>query len=192
MKLTHFFLTLFLTSLISLGFAQEKPTIRERLKISDKKEKKPLIEMSVRQYGPYFGLQWGKYSTLEIGGEMQWKNIQIKTTKTHGATVGADFNIYEGVLGLSAGYYHKPRRFSLTYGGQLHYRTDFNNDRVGIAPVFGYKFMMLHAQVGYAFLSRNEDFQNTNNLFVSIRLSIMSKKEREVSTRWSKKNKDKK
>ena len=44
----------------------------------DMKKKDPLLEVGLRQSGPYFGIQQGKYTLAEIGGEMQWRKIRLK------------------------------------------------------------------------------------------------------------------
>jgi hypothetical protein len=167
--------------------AQEE-SWRDKFKLN-KNEKKPLIETKVRQSGPYAGLQLGKYNALEVGGEMQWKRATLKEFNLHSITLGADYNIFEHGLGFSAGYYHKSKRVAFTYGGQLLYRSNFDESRFGVAPVIGYKILMLHAQLGFSILTPSETFKNTNTIFISVRSTHFNNRKRETKTRWSKDNK---
>lgn len=181
---------IFLIILLFLGnmlHAQEE-TWRDKLKLK-KDEKKPLIETKVRQSGPYVGLQLGKYNALEVGGEMQWKKATIKTFSLHAVTLGVDYNLFEHGLGFSAGYFHKSKRVAFTYGGQLLYRSNFNEGRMGVAPVIGYKIWMLHAQLGYSILTPSETFKNTNTIFISVRYTHFNQRKRKTTTRWSKEKK---
>jgi hypothetical protein len=117
---------------------------------------------------------------------MQWKKSTLKTFSLHAATVGVDYNLFEHGLGFSAGYYHKAKRVAFTYGAQLLYRSNFDEGRFGIAPVVGYKILMLHAQLGYSFLTPSDTFTNTNTIFISVRYTHFNQRKRETKTRWSK------
>ena len=150
------------------------------------KKKKPLIDISVRKSGPYFGLQQGKYTVPELGAEMIWKQIRLKKPITQAVHFGFNYNIRHEVFGTDLGCWIRPHRFGLTYGGNLVYRTDFNLHKFGIAPVIGYKFWFAHAQVGYHFLPRPNDFQ-TNTLFVSIRLGIINDRDIDIKIRKKRK-----
>lgn len=178
---------IFLIVLLCLGTsldAQEE-NWRDKLKLK-KSEKKPLIETKVRQTGPYVGIQLGKYNAFEVGGEIQWKRATLKTFTLHAVTLGVDYNLFENGLGFSAGYFHKSKRAAFTFGGQLLYRSNFNEGRMGFAPVIGYKIAMLHAQLGYGILTPSETFKNTNTLFISVRYTHFNQRKRETTTRWSK------
>jgi len=113
----------------------------------------PLMDIKVRKSGPYVGIQRGKYTILELGAEMQWKQL---------------------------GYWIKPSRLGLTYGGNLVMRTDFNENRVGFAPVVGYKLVGFHLQTGYHFLSRSAYFTETNGFFISLRFVLINNRDIDV------------
>jgi len=157
----------------------------------DKKKKDPLLELALRQSGPYFGLQQGRYTVAEIGGETQWRKIRLKKPTTHAVHAGIDYNLFENVLGFSAGYYYKGGRTKFTYGGSLVYRSDFTDNRFGISPAVGYKLFGFHAQVGYALLTPHATFTNTNSLFISLRFVLINERDMELNSRLKKKKKKK-
>lgn len=152
--------------------------------------KKKGLDVTVIKTGPYFGLQRGKYTILELGVERQWKNIKLKTAKTQALHMGFNYNFKYNVLGYDIGYWNKPSRIGLTYGGNLVMRTDFDETRIGIAPVLGYKLYGFHLQTGYHFLTPATDFIETNRFFVSLRFVWIN--DREVDFDRNKKNKKKK
>lgn len=133
-----------------------------------------LFDVKVRKYGPYIGLQRGKYTVVEFGGEFQWKKVKIKKPITHAVHTGFNYNFKYNVLGYDAGYWIRPSRIGLTYGANLVFRTDFDASSVGLAPVIGYKFWLLHLQTGYHFLSRPANDFETNKFFVSLRIGIIN------------------
>lgn len=137
--------------------------------------RKPLLDarLNVTKTGPYFGLQQGKYTVLEIGAERQWKVIRLSNAKTHAAHMGFNYNFKYNVLGYDVGYWWKPHRIGLTYGGNLFLRTNFDNTKVGFAPVIGFKMWLLHLQTGYHFMPRPKDFE-TNTFFISLRIGIIN------------------
>lgn len=134
---------------------------------------KPLLKVNVKKTGPYFGLQQGKYLVPEFGVERQWKRIKFSNSITHAAHMGFNYNFKYKVLGYDAGYWVKPHRFGLTYGANLFFRTDFDRGKIGIAPVLGFKFWLLHLQTGYHFMPNRNDFE-TNTFFISLRIGIIN------------------
>lgn len=146
--------------------------------------KKPLIDIRVKKTGPYFGLQQGKYLIPEFGAERQWKRVKLKSPVTHAVHMGFNYNFKHKVLGYDVGYWIKTHRVGLTYGANLFYRTNFESDRIGIAPVIGYKFWLLHLQTGWHLMARPKSFE-TNTVFISLRLGIIN--ERDVD--WKRKKK---
>lgn len=140
----------------------------------------PLMDIKVRKSGPYFGIQRGKYTILELGGEMQWKQVKLKSPVTHAVHTGFNYNFKYNVLGYDLGYWVKPSRLGLTYGGNLVLRTDFDENRLGFAPVLGYKLFGFHLQTGYHFLSRSYTFTETNGFFVSLRFVLINNRDVDV------------
>jgi hypothetical protein len=151
---------------------------------------KKLIDVSIKKTGPYVGFQRGQYNVIEFGVERQWKQLSIKTAVTHAGHMGFNYNFKRNVLGYDIGYWAKPHRFGLTYGGNLVFRTNFNESRIGIAPVIGFKFWLLHLQTGYHFLPNLPETLETNKFFISLRLGIVN--DRDVDVNGKKKRKKKK
>lgn len=151
--------------------------------------KERLFEISVRKSGPFLGVQRGKYTVMELGGETVWKQIRLKKPLTQAIHANFNYNFKHNVMGFDAGYWVRPHRFGLTYGGSLVHRTDFTHHKFGFAPAIGYKILMLHLRVGYVFIPRPLDFE-TNTLFISLRLGIIN--DRDVDFVWNGFNKKKK
>jgi hypothetical protein len=148
-----------------------------------------ILDISVKKYGPYLGIQRGKYTVLELGGEMIWKEIRFKKPTAQAVNAGFNYNFRYNVLGFDAGYWIRPHRFGLTYGAVVVHRTDFTYNKLGIAPVIGYKIWMLHLRVGYYVLPNPSQFE-TNTLFISLRAGIIS--DRDVDIEWNGFRRDKK
>lgn len=146
-------------------------------------KKKPLVK--VFKSGPYLGLQRGKYTNLEIGYEFQRKAVKLVKPTTHALNTGFDYNLTENVLGFSLGYWQKRGRLNLTYGANFVYKSNFEQSRIGIAPTLGYKISIAHLQVGANLLTRNDDFSNTNTLFVSLRVVLINNR----NYKWRKRKK---
>lgn len=138
------------------------------------------LDMTVRKSGPYLGIQRGKYTIMELGAEMQWKKVRLKTAQTHAVHMGFNYNFKYNVLGYDLGYWVKPSRLGLTYGGNLVLRTDFNETRVGFAPVVGYKLFGFHLQTGYHFLTRSSTFTTTNGFFVRLRFVLINDRDVDI------------
>jgi hypothetical protein len=122
-------------------------------------------------------LQRGEYLILELGVEQQWKKIKLKTAKTQALSTGFNYNFKYNVLGYDAGYWIKPSRVGLTYGANVIFRTNFDENRVGIAPVVGYKLYGFHFQTGYHFLTPASNFDETNRFFISLRFVLINERD---------------
>ncbi len=172
-------IVIFLLLIPALTFAQSNENVFGK--------KKPLLDIDVTKTGPYFGLQRGKYTVVEIGIERQWKQIRLKNPYTHAVHMGFNYNFKYNVLGYDVGYWYKSNRLGLTYGGNLFMRTNFDDTRIGIAPVIGYKIWLIHFQTGYHFMPRLPENFETNRFFVSLRIGIIN--DRDVDFEWRKKKK---
>ena len=146
----------------------------------------PMVK--VLKTGPYIGLQRGKFTNLELGYELQRKAVKLVKPTTHAFNTGFDYNLTENILGFSAGYWQKKGRMDLTFGGNLVYKTNFEQSRFGIAPMVGFKFSWAHLQVGYNLLTKANDFENYNTFFISIRAVMINN--RDYKWRKRKKKKD--
>ncbi|XOV65930.1 MAG: hypothetical protein ACFHU9_09865 [Fluviicola sp.] len=142
---------------------------------------KRLIDASLNvvKTGPYLGLQQGRYLVLELGAERQWRKIRLLKAQTHALHMGFNYNFRYNVLGYDVGYWYRPSRLGLTYGGNLFFRTDFENPKVGFAPAIGYKFWWLHLQTGYHFMPRPKEFE-TNTFFISLRFGIINDRDFQI------------
>ena len=154
---------------------------------AQKKDKKQLLDPHVRKSGPYFGIQQGRYTVGEIGMEMQFKDIRLVKTKTNSFHAGLEYNIPNNVLGLNAGYFHKPSRLDLTYGVDVALRSNFTEERYGISPVIGYKIFGFHLRAGYMLLMPSQTFTETNQLFIDLRFILVNNRKFE----WNKRKKKK-
>lgn len=187
----RFFFLIVLPLMLSFSLDAQDGKLSGLFSSDNKKKKKdPLLELAVRQSGPYFGLQQGKYTVAELGGEMQWRKIRLKKPTTHAINAGIDYNLFENVLGFNTGYYYKGGRTKLTYGANLVYRSDFTNNRFGVGPAIGYKLFGFHAQVGYVLLTPHETFITTNTLYVSLRFVLINDRNMEMNSRFKKKKKN--
>lgn len=140
-------------------------------------------ELKIRRSGPYVGLQAGKYYVLELGVEMQWNRVKLVKPITHAIHTGFNYNFFNNVLGYDAGYWCKVGRMNLTYGGNLTFRTDFDNSALGLSPVVGFKFWQLHLQTGYNFMGKTGREMETNTFFVSLRYVFIQNRD----WKWKKK-----
>jgi len=109
-----------------------------------------------RNTGMIIGLQRGRYTSLELGGEAHWRKISFLKPHIIGATANLAYNFGNNVLGYHAGLWMKQGRINLTYGADINYFTDFNNRQsFGIGPSIGFRFFGLHLVNGYTLLTKN-------------------------------------
>lgn len=144
-------------------------------------EKLDLPEVRVLKSGPYLGIQRGDYWVGELGAEFQWKRIQLKTATTHGIHTGFNYNFNHNILGYDLGYWIKPSRLGLTYGGNLLLRTDFAENKFGFAPCIGYKLFGFHLQTGYQFLSGSKEMKGVNTFFLSLRFVLINHRDTKIT-----------
>ena len=128
-----------------------------------------------RNTGMILGLQKGKYTNLELGGEAHWRKISLLKPYIYGATANLEYNFEENVLGYKAGLWMKRGRINLTYGANVNYYTDFNDgNRFGFGPSIGFRLFGLHLVNGYTFFtgsgkSNAETSVAANPLYMSLR-----------------------
>jgi len=67
------------------------------------------------------------------------------------------------------------------------YRSDFESNSFGIAPVVGYKISQFHLQAGYHFLTKPKYEFETNTLFVSLRFVLINNRDVEIKREKKKK-----
>jgi hypothetical protein len=153
---------IFLLFFFSCALSAQQLQFMHKLDITD-------LELDVDKFGPYLGLQQGKFSSIEFGAEYQHKNIKWIRPTTHSVHLGFNYNFSNNLLGYDLGYWYKAGRLNLTYGANAIFRTDYTHNAVGIAPVVGYKIGQLHMQTGYNFLSRVTTNFPCNTFFMTLR-----------------------
>lgn len=149
------------------------------------KKKEPLI--TVNKSGPYLGIQRGKYNSIELGYELQKKEVKLTRPKTMAFNIGFDYNLNTNILGFSSGVWDKTSRVDFTYGVSIITKTDFNSFRIGVSPMIGYKISLAHLQLGYNIINNNRNFENTNTLFISLRAVLINHRD----YNWRKREKKK-
>jgi hypothetical protein len=110
-----------------------------------------------RNTGMIIGVQRGKYTSIELGGESHWRKISLLKPHIIGATANLSYNLGNNVLGYHAGIWRKQGRINLTYGADISYFTDFNNRKsFGIGPSVGFRFFGFHLVNGFTILTNND------------------------------------
>lgn len=182
-RLNSLFLIFISVALLdSYSFAQEK-SFFERKEKKDNQKKDPLLSVRVQKNGLYFGLQQGRYTFGELGTEIQFKKVKLKNPITHGIQFGAEYNLFENVLGFNVGGYRKPGRFDFTYGANILYRSDFEEHRFAVGPSLGYKVFGFHIQTGYLFHTPAENFEAINTLYISARFLLVRDRKTTITRR---------
>jgi hypothetical protein len=131
------------------------------------------LGIDLKKFGPYLGLQRGKYSSVEFGVEYQLKELALFLPETHALHGGFNYDLSNNVLGYEAGYWFKKGRMNLSYGANLIFRTDYSNNAFGISPLIGFKLAQFHLQTGYNFLPSAPDNMMVNRFFISLRFVIV-------------------
>lgn len=143
------------------------------------KKKDRLYESKLRvvKYGPFLGVEFGKYTNFNFGVERQWHQIKLVKPQTHAVNLQFDYNFKQRIMGAELGYWFKPSRFDLTYGARISWVTDYSYNRFGISPNVGYKILQAHLQVGVHLLTPDKNFKNTNTFYASIRYVFISNRD---------------
>lgn len=137
-------------------------------------------ELHVRKYGPYIGVEKGRYFLPRIGFEYQWKTVGIfRGGQTHALHLGMNYNVRHSIVGYDLGYWTKSGALGWTFGGNINYRTDFVTGGFGISPVIGFSFMQFHIETGYTFYAEDIKQLPVNSLFIGIRLVLI--RDRKIS-----------
>lgn len=173
---------------ISLIFILFAGSVLSQLAPKHNYSKGKLFDITVKKSGPYFGVQRGKCAVAELGGEFQWKHVKFADFKSQAVHMGFNYNFKYNVLGYDVGYWIKPSRIGLTYGGNLVLRTDFTETCVGFSPVLGYKLFGFHLQTGYHFLTRFASYMETNTFFISLRFVLINHRDVDNKNPLFKKN----
>ena len=152
-------------------------------------ERPSYAKLFQRNYGAIIGLQRGKATSFELGGEAHWRKLSLRKPHIIGATANLEYNFADHVIGYKAGMWMKRGRVNLTYGANLVYFTDFEGkSKYGIGPSVGFRLLGLHLVNGYNFLAGDKELDKANTLYVSLRYYFPI----ENKFTWDKKTKYKK
>ncbi len=127
------------------------------------------------KYGILLGMERGTYSFIELGGEYQHKKLKLKNAPTVSFNGLFKYNLKYNIAQYQVGSWYRRGRANLTYGLNLNYVTDFNENKFGVTPAIGYKLLGFHLQTGYKFLSK-ANFTEYNTMYVSIRYYLSQKR----------------
>jgi hypothetical protein len=141
----------------------------------------PPLKVNLYKFGPYIGLQRGAYTNIDFGVEYQLKELAFIKPTTQAVHGGFNYNLYNNVLGYELGYWMKKGRLNLTYGANFIFRTDFNRNAVGFAPLVGFKFMQFHLQTGYNLLFTQYPPKAVNGFFVSLRFVFIQNRNLDIN-----------
>lgn len=146
-----------------------------------------LPKLYQRNIGAIVGLQRGRSTFIELGGEAHWRKIGLKKPYIYGATANLEYNFGHHIIGYKAGMWMKHGRVNLTYGGNISYYTDFNdNNQFGIGPAVGFRLLGFHFINGYNFLIGDKEVKGPNTLYVTLRYYFPI----DNKFTWDKKNND--
>ena len=133
------------------------------------------LGIDLEKFGPYLGLQRGKFSSLEFGVEYQLKELALFKPETQAVHAGVNYDLSNNVLGYEAGYWFKKGRMNLSYGANLIFRTDYTTNALGISPLVGFKLAQFHLQTGYNYLPSAPSSMMVNRFFISLRFVFIQK-----------------
>ena len=125
--------------------------------------------------GMILGLQRGRYTASELGGEAHWRKISLLKPHIIGATANLEYNFADNIVGYKAGMWFKRGRINLTYGANVSYFTNFKEgSSFGFGPSVGFRLLGLHLINGYNFLTTKKTADNetplqVNTLYMSLR-----------------------
>jgi hypothetical protein len=134
-----------------------------------------------RSTGVIIGLQRGKYTTLEVGGEAHWRKISMLKPHIIGATANLSYNPGKNVLGYHGGLWMKRGHINLTYGADINYFTDFNSRQaIAFGPSIGFRLFGFHLVNGFNAVSANrtkgvEAPLPINTFYMSLRYYLPAK-----------------
>lgn len=123
-----------------------------------------------RNHGLILGLQRGRSTFLEFGGEAHWRTFALRHPRIWGASLNIGYNIGDNVIGYTAGGWMKHGRINFTYGGTVAYFSDFDGaSKFGIGPQIGFRVLGFHIINGYQLLLGTDDFKTPNPVHITLR-----------------------
>jgi len=131
-----------------------------------------LPQIKTVKSGLILGLQNGKYTAFEIGGERHWKKIKLKNPTTIAVNAIMEYQFKSNVFGLKPGFWFKTNRLGFTYGSSITFLSDFDYTRWGIAPQLGFRFLIFHGLASYNITVGPKAFEEFNRLNVALRIYL--------------------
>lgn len=147
---------------------------------------KLIPEIKSVKNGILFGLQMGKYTAFELGGEKQWKKIKLKEAETKALNAVFEYQFKSNTIGLKAGGWYKTGRLSFTYGGAVTFLSNFDYTRWGISPQIGYRILNFHGYLSYNITAGPKLYSEFNKLHVAVRFYLNKNREIEVEKKKKK------
>lgn len=127
-----------------------------------------------RNHGVIIGLQRGRSTAIELGGEAHWRKLSIRDPHIIGATANLEYDFGQHMVGYKAGAWMKQGRINFTYGANVGYYTDFKGRHIYTAgPAIGFRLLGLHLVNGYNFQAGDTKGEKgetgVNTLYMSLR-----------------------
>jgi hypothetical protein len=183
MKALFFTSTLLLSLLGKAQFALNNASLQDAPTLSEeyfKSSPNTIFDRKLyqRNTGMILGLQRGRYTSIELGGEAHWRKIAFKKPHIIGATANLEYDFSNNVIGYKAGMWMKRGRINLTYGANVGYFTDFKNgNRFAFGPSVGFRLLGLHLVNGLNILTKDNNSSTAkeevalpvNTLYTSLR-----------------------
>ncbi|HEY0059130.1 MAG TPA: hypothetical protein VGB56_08330 [Flavisolibacter sp.] len=130
----------------------------------------PPRKLFQRNHGVIIGLQRGRSTAIELGGEAHWRKLALKKPHIIGATGNMEYNFGDHVIGYKAGVWAKQGRINFTYGANVGYHTNFKGlHRYSLGPAIGFRFAGFHLINGYNFLGGDKELDKVNTLHMTMR-----------------------
>lgn len=181
-----FSLTVLLLFISSFAFAQLSFQPKVKPALSPLHITLPDFKISAKSYGMLLGVQRGKFTFLELGVERHWSKVKLIKPKTYSLGANMEYNFGNNVLGYKLSGWMKIGRVNLTYGANICYYTNFDQNRIGLGPAIGFRLLGFHLVNGYNFTVGSDEFKEFNTLYVSLRYFFPLDKK--IRFRKSKKN----
>jgi hypothetical protein len=181
---TLFFTSFLLLSLIGKAqFALNNASLKDAPRLSEeyfKSSPNSIFDRKLyqRNTGMILGLQRGRYTSIELGGEAHWRKIAFKKPHIIGATANLEYDFSNNVIGYKAGMWMKRGRINLTYGANVAYFTNFKDgNRFAFGPTVGFRLLGLHLVNGVNILTKDKNSSTAkeevalpvNTLYTSLR-----------------------
>lgn len=131
-----------------------------------------LPKVSVNKYGTLIGLQRGLHTNIELGVEMQKKQIKLINPQTFAVNALFEYSWKPNVGGLKVGAWYKDGRMGFTYGANILVTSNFTKYNLGFAPAIGFKVIGFHGIASYNIFVKQKDTFDYNTLNLSLRYYI--------------------